>query len=420
MTVVEGERAVGPPIDDQAATPPEPARPLVPEARPEPDAAEPAAGGAVAGPAVPSSDTAAVERPSGADERAEPPSDAAVEPSPGTDEVPEASPVEQEGLPEVSAEPDETSSAEPVDDASDTPAEAAAPAPLDAVADAPSDVATDVAADGPAPPPAEPATPLMSPPPDSTAPVAPRRWRRVLGALLLAVLLTVGGGIAGAWAALTFRPVPPPPPAPAPAPAPTGLLAAVDAVSPAVLRIQAGEPETGTAGTALVLTPTGDVVTNAHLVYGESTATLIHPDGHTSTAKVVAADDDADLAWLRIDGAQGLPVVHLAGPAAVRPGEDVVAIGNALNLDGAPSVTRGIVSAVGRSTPMLTDVIQTDAAISSGSSGGALVDRSGTVVGITTEALVGDPSVSVEDIAFAIPADRVVTVLRGMGLVLPS
>jgi putative serine protease PepD len=202
-------------------------------------------------------------------------------------------------------------------------------------------------------------------------------------------------------------------------PAPTGLLAAVDAVAPAVLRIQAGEPETGTAGSALVVTPTGDVVTNAHLVYGESTATLIHPDGHTSTATVVAADDDADLAWLRIDGAQGLPVVHLAGPAAVRPGEDVVAIGNALNLDGPPSVTRGIVSAVGRDTPMLTDVIQTDAAISSGSSGGALVDRSGTVVGITTEALVGDPTVSVEDIAFAIPADRVVTVLRGMGLVIP-
>jgi S1-C subfamily serine protease len=65
-------------------------------------------------------------------------------------------------------------------------------------------------------------------------------------------------------------------------------------------------------------------------------------------------------------------------------------------------------------------VIQTDAAISSGSSGGALVDRSGAVVGITTEALVGDPSVSVEDIAFAIPSQRVTAVLAGMGLVLPA
>jgi len=244
---------------------------------------------------------------------------------------------------------------------------------------------------------------------------ARRRAWRVAGAVLLAVLLTTGGGVVGAWAALTLRPPVPPPPAPTP----TGLVDAVSAVAPAMLRLQSGAPDTGTAGTALVVTPTGDIVTNEHLVHVESTATLIAPDGRSSTARVVAANEAADIAWLRIDGAQGLPVVRLAGPAAVRPGEDVVAIGNALNLDGPPSVTRGVVSAVGRSTATLTDVIQTDAAISSGSSGGALVDRSGTVVGITTEALVGDPSVSVEDIAFAIPADRVVTVLRGMGLDLP-
>jgi putative serine protease PepD len=113
-------------------------------------------------------------------------------------------------------------------------------------------------------------------------------------------------------------------------------------------------------------------------------------------------------------------VARLAAGGTVRLGEDVVAIGNALNLDGGPSITRGVVSAVGRSTATLENVIQTDAAISSGSSGGALVDRSGTVIGITTEALVGDPSVSVEDIAFAIPAERVTTVLAGLGLKLPA
>ena len=74
---------------------------------------------------------------------------------------------------------------------------------------------------------------------------------------------------------------------------------------------------------------------------------------------------------------------------------------------------------VGRSTASLQDVIQTDAAISSGSSGGVLVDRAGMVVGLTTEALVGDPSVSVEDIAFAIPSERVTAVLSEMGLVVP-
>ena len=311
-------------------------------------------------------------------------------------------------LPDPPASSETTTSPEPAA-SPETPASAETSASPETIAEPetsapPETVASPETATSPGPPASVPAG----------RPVRRRAWR-VAGALLLAVLLTAGGGVVGAWAALTLRPPVPPPPAPTP----TGLLDAVSAVAPAVLRIQSGAPDTGTAGTALVVTPTGDIVTNEHLVHGESTATLIAPDGRSSTARVVAANEEADIAWLRIDGAQGLPVVRLAGPAAVRPGEDVVAIGNALNLDGPPSVTRGVVSAIGRSTATLTDVIQTDAAISSGSSGGALVDRSGTVVGITTEALVGDPSVSVEDIAFAIPADRVVTVLRGMGLDLP-
>jgi hypothetical protein len=369
MTAVEGERAVGPPIDDQAAVPAQPEQEKESPAPPE----QPEPASETVPPSSPSDD----EQPSSSrsDDQEPSPSDD-EQPSPSSDDDHEQPPSDDEPVPS------------PSDD------DAAPPAAHDP--------------DDPAPP----------PPVDPPAPAVPprRRGRLVVGALLLAVLLTAGGGAVGAWAALAFRP----PAAPPSAPAPTGLIAAVDAVTPAVLRIQSGAPDTGTAGTALVVTPTGDVVTNEHLVHGESTATLIGPDGRNSTARVIASDEQADVAWLRIEGAQGLPVARLAGPAAVRPGEDVVAIGNALNLDGAPSITRGIVSAVGRSTASLTDVIQTDAAISSGSSGGALVDRSGTVVGITTEALVGDPSVSVEDIAFAIPADRVVAVLRGMGLDIPT
>ena len=361
MTAVEGERAAGPPIDDEAPAPPPervpppspPPEPATPDATPEP------------GPVASSS---AGDEPAQHD--AAPSDQEMVLPEPR--EPAEASPPGADGQPDEAPLPEPPASSEP---------------------------------------------PTSSEPPASVPagrPVRRRAWR-VAGAVLLAALLTTGGGVVGAWAALTLRPPAPPPPAPTP----TGLVDAVSAVAPAMLRLQSGAPDTGTAGTALVVTPTGDVVTNEHLVHGESTATLIAPDGRSSTARVIAANEAADIAWLRIDGAQGLPVVHLGGPGAVRPGEDVVAIGNALNLDGLPSVTRGVVSAVGRSTATLTDVIQTDAAISSGSSGGALVDRSGTVVGITTEALVGDPSVSVEDIAFAIPADRVVTVLRGMGLDLP-
>ena len=402
MTAVEGERAVGPPIDDDAGAPPPEAGPLVPEARsshdPEPTeddtAPDPAEG------AEPTTDDAAAADP------ASPPADdvspsadtaaaADSDPAPDDDEVPPASPDggAASGGDDVAHAADGEVTSDPADDAA----------------------RPEVAPGGePAPPAADAPPPAVPPPPPPAGPAAPRRRLRLLAAVLAAGLLALGGGIVGALAALSLRPPP------ASAPAPTGLVAAVAAVAPAVLRIQAGDPDTGTAGTALIVTPTGDVVTNAHLVVGETTATLIFPDGHSSPARVLKVDEAADLAWLRIDGAQGLPVVRLAGPDAVQVGEDVVAIGNALNLDGAPSITRGIVSAVGRSTATLTDVIQTDAAISSGSSGGALVDRSGTVVGITTEALVGDPSVSVEDIAFAIPADRVVTVLRGMGLVLPG
>jgi hypothetical protein len=379
MTAVEGERAVGPPINDEAAVPAQ--REQAKECPAPPEQPDPTSD------AVPPSSPSDDERPpsSASDDLEQSPSDDEQEPSPSDDEQSSPSSSDDEEPP--------PSDDDPVPSPSDDDA-AAPPAAQDPD-------------DPPPPPPVDPPAPAVPP---------RRRGRLVVGALLLAVLLTAGGGAVGAWAALAFRP----PAAPPPAPAPTGLITAVDAVTPAVLRIQSGAPDTGTAGTALVVTPTGDVVTNEHLVHGESTATLIGPDGRNSTARVIAADEQADVAWLRIDGAQGLPVARLAGPAAVRPGEDVIAIGNALNLDGAPSITRGIVSAVGRSTASLTDVIQTDAAISSGSSGGALVDRSGTVVGITTEALVGDPSVSVEDIAFAIPADRVVAVLRGMGLEVPT
>jgi putative serine protease PepD len=396
MTAVEGERAAGPRIDDEApAPPPEQVNPLPPEpATPEPGPIASSAGDEPAQhDAVPSARGTALPEPREPVEVWPPGSDGQ------SDEVP---------LPDPPASSETTTSPEPAA-SPETPASAETSESPETIAEpetsaSPEPVASPETATSPGPPASVPAG----------RPVRRRAWR-VAGALLLAVLLTAGGGVVGAWAALTLRPPVPPPPAPTP----TGLLDAVSAVAPAVLRIQSGAPDTGTAGTALVVTPTGDIVTNEHLVHGESTATLIAPDGRSSTARVVAANEEADIAWLRIDGAQGLPVVRLAGPAAVRPGDDVVAIGNALNLDGPPSVTRGVVSAIGRSTATLTDVIQTDAAISSGSSGGALVDRSGTVVGITTEALVGDPSVSVEDIAFAIPADRVVTVLRGLGLDLP-
>ena len=142
-------------------------------------------------------------------------------------------------------------------------------------------------------------------------------------------------------------------------------------------------------------------MTNNHVVEGAASlkVQLPEPDGRTFVATVVGTDPQTDLAVLRID-ASGLPSVQLGTSADLAVGEWVVAIGNALALDGGPTVTAGVVSATGRdveqaattarpgqpatSAIALYDLIQTDAAINEGDSGGPLVDLYGRVVGINT------------------------------------
>ncbi len=143
------------------------------------------------------------------------------------------------------------------------------------------------------------------------------------------------------------------------------------------------------------------IVTNNHVVTGAQgvKVQLPEPDGRTFTATVVGTDAQTDLAVLRID-ATGLPTVKLGSSSDLGVGEWVVAIGNALALDGGPTVTAGVVSALGReveqpatggtrgqaatSAISLYDLIQTDAAINEGNSGGPLVNLNGEVVGINT------------------------------------
>jgi len=164
------------------------------------------------------------------------------------------------------------------------------------------------------------------------------------------------------------------------------------------------------AGTGIVLTTTGDILTNAHVVAG-ATAIAVQVDGVGTArpATLVASDTAADMALLRVADTSGFVAAPLGSSAAVAVGDDVVAIGNALALTGGPTVTRGIVSALGRSlqtdTANLTDLIQTDAAISSGNSGGPLVDAAGTVIGICTAVAATSGSNTADDIGFAIAID---------------
>jgi len=161
--------------------------------------------------------------------------------------------------------------------------------------------------------------------------------------------------------------------------------------------------EQGT-GTGFVVNASGVIATNNHVVQGARTITVTLADGRTLPAKVLRRDPSADLAVLQVP-ANHLPVAPLGDSRTLQVGDPVVAIGNALALPGGPTVTDGIVSALGRTIETnkgarLDDVIQTDAAINPGNSGGPLVDATGHVVGINTaEASDG------QNIGFAIAID---------------
>ena len=168
------------------------------------------------------------------------------------------------------------------------------------------------------------------------------------------------------------------------------------------------------AGTGMILTADGEVLTNAHVVKGATTinVTLFH-ETQARQADVISADPTADVALLRIRSASGLPTVKLGDSDKLRVGDDVVAIGNALALPGGSTVTEGIVSALGRSisdpSEQLSNLIQTDAAINPGNSGGPLVNAAGEVVGMNTAVIQATPSgdALAQNIGFAIAVNTI-------------
>lgn len=140
-------------------------------------------------------------------------------------------------------------------------------------------------------------------------------------------------------------------------------------------------------------------------------------------ARVLGVSTTSDLALLQVAGAGTLRPASWAGAGTVVVGDDVIAIGYALGLQGGPTVTEGIVSATGRSvttdtaegtTVTLGDMLQTDAAISSGNSGGPLVDAQGRVVGINTAVATSSGSTTAQNIGFAIPAATVLASLPSL------
>jgi S1-C subfamily serine protease len=166
-------------------------------------------------------------------------------------------------------------------------------------------------------------------------------------------------------------------------------------------------------GSGVIYDSQGHILTNDHVVEGAQTLLVSLPDGRSFKAKVVGADPLTDLAVLQISGSN-LPVAEIGDSSQLQVGDWVVAIGNALALPGGPTVSAGVVSALGRTVqepgssstgngPFLFDVIQTDAPINPGNSGGPLVNLDGQVIGINTlVAGQAEPGVQAQGIGFAI------------------
>jgi S1-C subfamily serine protease len=194
------------------------------------------------------------------------------------------------------------------------------------------------------------------------------------------------------------------------------VIDVVDRVGPAVVRlaVRDGDParpgqSRGGSGSGVIVAPDGLILTNSHVAGAASRIEVTTADGQDLHARLVGDDPDTDLALIRIDEPATLPSARLGDSKRLKRGQLVIAIGNPLGFES--TVTTGVVSALGRSLRsrngrLIDDVIQTDAALNPGNSGGPLVSSRGEVVGINTAVIMG-----AQGICFAVAANTASFVL---------
>ena len=192
------------------------------------------------------------------------------------------------------------------------------------------------------------------------------------------------------------------------------VIDVTERVGPAVVRVETGSQlpnarSRGGLGSEIVISPDGLVLTNSHVVGASKHIRLRDNEGVVTEARVLGVDPDTDLALLRADGARELHHAKLGNSKNLRRGQLVVAIGNPLGFES--TVTAGVVSALGRSIRSVSgrtieDVIQTDAALNPGNSGGPLVSTAAEVIGINTAIISG-----AQGICFAVASNTAQFVL---------
>lgn len=196
------------------------------------------------------------------------------------------------------------------------------------------------------------------------------------------------------------------------------VASVADYIAPSVVTISADVQGGTSVGSGVIISGDGEIVTNAHVVEGADTI-RVRLAGETEPREVnlLAADRGNDLALLRMSGS-GFEAATFADPDSVRLGDQVIAMGFALGLDGAPSVTLGIVSAtdrtIGSQDVYLDGLIQTDAAISSGNSGGPLVNAAGEVVGINTAVIRDTATTAASNVGFAISVEEALPIINAL------